>query len=1212
MLLAPYSSEERGYVTLFPFVDIGQDLALALYRIGVRSDHTIMKAGGWGMIMEHGERRHLMSETEEQARVEAARAAFAGPVLLVRAVTRGRVMLYEKVERIELLSPAAAAGRPLRLVASNGVLVEKALNLRNAADFKALTGQLAGQLRHVDREVLRPKLEEMLGRMDVDWTNAKPADIDRAINDASKFLQQAATEQALPQWNQKIKATLTGVADGVRRQMSQTYLPNIGLSFTREETKTIEQIGEQQGWFLRNSKKEISSQLTWRGREIVQEGIRDGLGRVEIGRMLQERLPGMWEGMGARYAQVVAANGISRARSYSEVASYKTVGVTKLEVVAILDERTSDICRYMDGQIISVELVAENMEQAASVKKPEDIYQVSPFMRVENHGAGQSSLLTTTGTKIADIMRSGVGNVDDRGSTRGMVAGDGLPKARVGAPPYHHFCRSMTVPRTDLIQVPSGYEGRTVDTPPSEIKEPDKLLTMPPNRPVAFSYSPTRSNPVVGGTVHPLDSYTVHDDFFVPFKESQTWNAWTVKAYHPATNGASMYSSTSDDNFSMNKLLSFDDVFSNVLGHTRSAFMKLTARTIIGEEVTLASVISNPGLQGKDIIFNYTSARGSAGKQFIRISQVPQSEAKRFIKASRGGKADDAMAAAWLKDGEKKGWLKRGDKLSDVTKSQSARVGTVSRTLPPVKTKPAKAPPRPLPPPPPKVLPPIASPKEIPLTPWADEGQRAKAVTADLYNARPQSKQMVKVAWNGKIGAVRGVKVGAEGEVAKAGKWVETKLGRQDHFDFAKLNLKTDDHLVQIFQPLPLDKREMTEVYARIIETEYKRGFKGVREYIIQDDRGRAFFIRYDGARASRIGKSTMMDLIHSLRLDDEDALKILRQGVAESTTQLKQFYPKAQIDWNQSNLIPGVPIKEQTENRVAAIRQEITKALSADYRKHGTQTHERQGKVILDVLRRGASKIRDPSKILNSRQAKKSWKETDSIVGKSVMEKMTRFAPASDAKQAYKMALENASDGLLAAAQTRPMPTLIYMDDENIGFLVAGDSLSGVGAREIPGVIAVSDPKVTLRNLRPDFQHEFQHHLDELGMNGAAARTVRNAGVRDGKLLDVYGEGQEWSLPANVGGVYDTKVYGNDEWALLENYSSKKKWKAKELRETLDDVIVKEYLEREVAPSEMMTQMQTRLGSPHPAEEIGQAFAYNPDHVAVFIAVMRGNFVPY
>jgi hypothetical protein len=502
MLLAPYSSEERGYVTLFPFVDIGQDLALALYRIGLRSDHTITKAGGWGMIMEHGERRHLMSETEEQARVEAARAAFTGPVLLVRAVTRGRVMLYEKVERIELLSPAAAAGRPLRLVASNGVLVEKALNLRNAADFKALTGQLAGQLRHVDREVLRPKLEEMLGRMDVDWTKAKPGEIDRAINNASKFLQQAATEQALPRWNQKIQATLTGVADGVRRQMSQTYLPNIGLSFTREETKTIEQIGSQQGWFLRNSKKEISGQLTWRGREIVQEGIRDGLGRVEIGRMLQERLPGMWEGMGDRYARVVAANGISRARSYSEVASYKTVGIEKLEVVAVLDERTSDICRYMDGQIISVSAVSQTIEDAASVSKPQDIYTVSPFMNVKDVGEGQREIQTQTGTRVADVMRSGVGVVDDRGETAGHIAGDGLPTVGIGAPPYHHFCRSMTVPRTDIVQVPQGYEGRALDNTPVVIEEPVAPGTMPPARPVDLFPSPTQQSPVIGGTEH--------------------------------------------------------------------------------------------------------------------------------------------------------------------------------------------------------------------------------------------------------------------------------------------------------------------------------------------------------------------------------------------------------------------------------------------------------------------------------------------------------------------------------------------------------------------------------------------------------------------------------------------------------------------------------------------------------------------------------------
>ena len=98
-------------------------------------------------------------------------------------------------------------------------------------------------------------------------------------------------------------------------------------------------------------------------------------------------------------------------------------------------------CRFLDGQVISVDECADLMERGANVSKPEDIRTVNPFINVrKDTETGQRSLFTTTGTKLAEITRPGYGTRDDRGEFKANMFGNQLPKGgNVGPPPYHHL-----------------------------------------------------------------------------------------------------------------------------------------------------------------------------------------------------------------------------------------------------------------------------------------------------------------------------------------------------------------------------------------------------------------------------------------------------------------------------------------------------------------------------------------------------------------------------------------------------------------------------------------------------------------------------------------------------------------------------------------------------------------------------------------------------
>lgn len=466
-MLAPYATPAGGYASLFPPVDLGYNLAAALYAAGIRATTVQKVRTEFALKLATGQGVRTASATVEQARVEAVRAAQGGPVEVFEAVARGRVTVYRRLEVVEVLPVVEAAGKgEALLIAPTGAMVEKALNLRLPVDLRVFIKRMAGSLSEIDRVTALPEVKKAIEALDYNWASISPAEVDRAFTTARAAIRGIGAGPLLPAWGEKITAGLNTVIGGVKKYMKATFTPRLSLSFNQEDQRAVEQIDEQQGWFLRDEFGRRSDALTAQGRRIVADGLRKGLGRNTIGAQLRAQLPGLWQRYGAAYANVVAANAVSRARSYSEMASYTEAGIEYLEVMAMLDERTTEICRYMDGQIISVRQCADLSAKAAAAQQPEDIYRITPFMEVhrakdqDGQYTGERFIQTRTGTRVAEVQRSGVGNVDDRGQHKVLTPNAKLPSKGVGAPPYHHNCRSLTVPRIEMVQVPAGYSAR--------------------------------------------------------------------------------------------------------------------------------------------------------------------------------------------------------------------------------------------------------------------------------------------------------------------------------------------------------------------------------------------------------------------------------------------------------------------------------------------------------------------------------------------------------------------------------------------------------------------------------------------------------------------------------------------------------------------------------------------------------------------------------
>jgi SPP1 gp7 family putative phage head morphogenesis protein len=148
--------------------------------------------------------------------------------------------------------------------------------------------------------------------------------------------------------------------------------------------------------------------------EIIEIGMQEGLSRVEIGDDLKrffDSYPGLsqkpdvyWRGM--------AANGMNRSRNVGMIQGYQEVGITMLEFMAVMDERTSDVCREMNGRRFPVATAADQRDKMMGAATPEQAIEYAPWPKIDD---------------IKDLRTSEI-------NAKGVVM-----------PPLHYHCRSTVV-----------------------------------------------------------------------------------------------------------------------------------------------------------------------------------------------------------------------------------------------------------------------------------------------------------------------------------------------------------------------------------------------------------------------------------------------------------------------------------------------------------------------------------------------------------------------------------------------------------------------------------------------------------------------------------------------------------------------------------------------------------------------------------------------
>jgi hypothetical protein len=175
----------------------------------------------------------------------------------------------------------------------------------------------------------------------------------------------------------------------------------------------------------------------------VSEGLGSGLGQKAIARDLERAAANTIAGRGSNYWDIIAGAFVGRGRSYSQLSAFREANIARYVFEAVLDEVTTETCRFFHGKVFSVDRGIQLFEQVE--ERPEEMKELTPWVRSGMDKDGNSVLFVKKGDRripIATVERSGFGVKDDIGTFRNDRSEQELMELGLGFPPLHGLCRS--------------------------------------------------------------------------------------------------------------------------------------------------------------------------------------------------------------------------------------------------------------------------------------------------------------------------------------------------------------------------------------------------------------------------------------------------------------------------------------------------------------------------------------------------------------------------------------------------------------------------------------------------------------------------------------------------------------------------------------------------------------------------------------------------
>jgi SPP1 gp7 family putative phage head morphogenesis protein len=313
-------------------------------------------------------------------------------------------------------------------------------------DFVILLSRMSVQLRKAVEKQEALTLRMFVDRLDINWYELTPKQATRLIEAASAVIT-GSVDKVIPKTSKVFKEAAQAIIPSTRRHVVDRHKLPIDRELSKIDKNSGLRLLLQQESFISHEIRRRGKSAANRAERIVLSGLDEGIGSDEIVTRLRGDVMLAGLARSKAYWEVVATSFLNRARTATQLNAYAEAGIKTYRFVAVLDEATTEICRYMDGRVFRVRDAVKQQRKSEKLTDADKIRDVQPWVSVGMEEGGRFLYYEKKGqrVKVANVRRSGVGRQDDAG-----VFSDGLNTPELAAagllvPPLHANCRSTIV-----------------------------------------------------------------------------------------------------------------------------------------------------------------------------------------------------------------------------------------------------------------------------------------------------------------------------------------------------------------------------------------------------------------------------------------------------------------------------------------------------------------------------------------------------------------------------------------------------------------------------------------------------------------------------------------------------------------------------------------------------------------------------------------------
>ncbi|MBP9890049.1 MAG: hypothetical protein KBF93_27365 [Leptospiraceae bacterium] len=120
--------------------------------------------------------------------------------------------------------------------------------------------------------------------------------------------------------------------------------------------------------------------------------------------------------------RLVAENAVNKARNFAQALAYEELGITRYEISAILDQKTSIVCRTLNGKVFETKTAVQYVNEVLATD-PNKVVSKFPWPDPKDFPQTEDDLRNITPAEINKLYN----------------------KMSVKLPPYHAFCRTTVI-----------------------------------------------------------------------------------------------------------------------------------------------------------------------------------------------------------------------------------------------------------------------------------------------------------------------------------------------------------------------------------------------------------------------------------------------------------------------------------------------------------------------------------------------------------------------------------------------------------------------------------------------------------------------------------------------------------------------------------------------------------------------------------------------